>query len=96
MKICPLKYSGYDFCVLTLFAALRPLKFENRFFLFGRYLKLIMMKPPIDSGCENLSVKVSILEIRHLQQLCNSEPKMKIDFFTFFSQNLFPEVLRSP
>ena len=28
--------------------------------------------------------------------ICSSEPKMKYYFFTIFSQNLFPGVLRSP
>ena len=43
----------------------------------------------------SMRMRVTILEIRHRQLLCSNEPKMKIDFFTIFSQNLFIDVLRS-
>ena len=32
----------------------------------------------------SMRMRVSILEIRHLEQLCSSEPKMKYDFFNYF------------
>ena len=43
-----------------------------------------------------MCMRVTILEICHLQLLYSSELKMKINFFIIFLQNLFFEVLRSP